>query len=367
MKQMQIGTRKIGKQYPCFIIAEIGTGHLGDEKKAFELIDAAGEAGADCVKFQLVYADEILHPLAGAVDLPGGKIELYKRFKNLEQPLDFFKNLKLYTEKAGLFFLCTPFGPDSASRLKQIGVGAIKIASPELNYTLLLNKVAAYGLPVIISTGVALLKDIEQALSVIRNNVAILHCITAYPAPEEEYNLSLLPFLEGIFGVPVGISDHSLDPVLVPVLSRLNGACIIEKHFTLTKTGAGLDDPIAVTPVEFAQMVQYVRKAEVEAKESTIGQLIKMYGEERINLVLGDGVKRLAPSEESNYKTTRRAIQARHDVKKGDIFSLSNTGIYRSEKNLVPGLEPEFQNMIIGKKAKRDIRAGQGITWEDIL
>lgn len=363
---MQIGKRKVGKQYPCFIIAEIGTTHLGDETKAYELIDAAGDAGADCIKFQLIYADEILHPLTGAVLLPGGKVNLYERFKELERPPEFYKRLKEYTEKRGLAFLCTPFGPASLALLEQMGVDAIKIASPELNHLPLLKQAAAYGKPVILSTGVSLLKDIELALSIIKDRAILLHCITAYPAPEEEYNLCLLPNLAGIFGVPVGVSDHSMDPVLVPVLSRINGACIIEKHFTLTKSGAGLDDPIAITPDEFKRMAESIRKAEEEEGEKTLSRLKETRGDEKIKAILGDGIKRLAPSEKNNYKTTRRSIHARDDIEAGDVFSPENTGIYRSEKNLLPGLEPEYLPLITGKRSRRKVSAGQGISWDDV-
>lgn len=364
---MKIGKHEIGKQYPCFIIAETGTAHCGDLNRAFQLIDAAHDAGADCVKFQLVYADEILHPLSGLVALPGGTINLYQRFKELEQPPDFYKKIKDYTEKKGLFFLCTPFGLKSAALLKNMGVKAMKIASPELNHVSLLKTVASYDLPVILSTGVSLLKDIEQALFLIKKQVILLHCITAYPAPEEEYNLSLLPFLEGICGVPVGISDHSLDPFLVPVLSRIYGACLIEKHFTLSNSGTGLDDVIALVPDEFRRMVGGIRKAEKDGYEKTLTRLKQIYGTKRIDLISGDGVKRLAPSERENYSTSRRSIHARTEIRKGEILMNENLGVFRSEKNLIPGLDPAFLSIITGKRTKRKVAAGQGISWDDIL
>jgi sialic acid synthase SpsE len=364
---MRIRNKHIGKQYPCFIVAEIGTTHCGNETRAYDCINAAYDAGADCVKFQLIYADEILHPLSGGVKLPGGMINLYERFKTLERPPGFYQRMKEYTEKKGLVFLCTPFGPGSITQLRSMGVDAIKIASPELNHFPLLELAASYGKPVILSTGVSLLKDIEKALAVIREQAILLHCITAYPAPEEEYNLSILPHLEKIFGVPAGISDHSSDPVLVPVLSRINGACIIEKHFTLSKSGTGLDDPIALTPEEFREMVNGIRKAEKEGNEKTLLSLKKLYGEEKIRKTLGDGRKKLAPSERDNYATTRRSLHAREEIRKGEIFTHKNTGIFRSEKNLAPGLGPEFLPVITGKTAQRDISPGQGISWEDLL
>ncbi|MBN2534978.1 MAG: N-acetylneuraminate synthase family protein [Spirochaetales bacterium] len=364
---MQIGKRKIGRQYPCFIVAEIGTTHLGDKSKAFQLIDAARDAGANCVKFQCIYADEILHPLTGAIDLPGGKIDLYERFRALEKPPEFYMRIKEYTEKKGLIFLCTPFGPASIALLKQMEVDAIKIASPELNHLPLLREAAVYGKPVILSTGVSLLSDIELALSIVKDQAVLLHCITAYPAPEKEYNLSILPHLEGIFGVPVGVSDHSLDHILVPVLSRIKGACIIEKHFTLSHSGKGLDDPIALEPPDFRSMVERIRTTEEAKLENELSWLMERYGEETVNEILGHGIKRLAPSEKNNYGTTRRSVHTLHDIQEGEVFSPGNTGIFRSEKNLKPGFEPRLLPVIIGKRAKRKIPAGQGITWDDIF
>jgi sialic acid synthase SpsE len=362
-----LGNYIIGSHSPCFIIAEIGTAHCGDLDKAYRLIDAAGAAGADCVKFQLVYADEILHPATGLVDLPGGRIDLYKRFKNLEKPASFYQHIKEYTEKQGLFFLCTPFGLQSARDLHAMNVAALKIASPELNHFPLLEEAAGYGIPLLLSTGVSRLQDIEQALSRIPGPVILLHCITSYPAPEVEYNLSILPFIGRIFGSWVGVSDHSLDPLAVPVLSCLFGARVIEKHFTLSREDPGLDDVIALPPGEFATMVEGVRRAEGMSWEEAFEWVKGIYGEEKVDRILGDGVKRLAPSEQDNYNTTRRSIHAVRDIEAGDVVGREDIGLFRSEKNLAPGLAPDFLPVIIGKRNIRKIPAGQGISWDDFL
>ncbi|MDR1178291.1 MAG: N-acetylneuraminate synthase family protein, partial [Spirochaetaceae bacterium] len=229
-----------------FIIAELGTGHNGDRVRAGELIDAAAQSGADCVKFQIVYAGEILHPKTGTVSLPGGDIALFERFKDLELPPDFYAEMKEKAEKQGLFFLCTPFGPRSAGELRGLAPGAVKIASPELNYTALLELIGSWDLPVFLSTGISLLADIEAALAFFsREKVCLLHCVTSYPAPPEDYKLRLITTLSGIFGCAVGLSDHSMDACLVPVLAAALGARAIEKHFCLSRSGSGLDDPIA--------------------------------------------------------------------------------------------------------------------------
>jgi len=244
------------------VIAELGTGHGGSAAKARELVDAAAAAGAGCVKFQLVYADEILHPNTGVVPLPGGPVRLYDRFRELEMEESFFADMKAYVESKGLVFLCTPFGLRSARILRSLGVALMKIASPELNHDELLEETASYGLPTLLSSGVSRLSDIERALERFpREDVCLLHCVTAYPAPPEDYNLRVLGSLAAVFGVSVGVSDHSLDPVLVPALAVAEGAVAVEKHFCLSRDDDGLDDPVALPPGDFARMVRAVRDA----------------------------------------------------------------------------------------------------------
>ncbi|MCL2601231.1 MAG: N-acetylneuraminate synthase family protein [Treponema sp.] len=350
-----------------FIIAELGTSHGADPVKARQMIHAAAEAGADCVKFQMVYAREILHPNTGKVALPGGNIDLYKRFEELQAPLSFFRVMKEEAEALGLVFLCTPFGLQSAGELRALSPACVKIASPELNYTALLEEVAGYGTPVFLSSGVSTLGDIEAALGVLGNaQVCLLHCVTAYPAPETDYNLRLLENLRAVFGVPAGVSDHSLDPCLVPVLATALGATVIEKHFCLSRDGGGLDDPVALTPADFARMVEAVRQAEQRPPEETLAEMRRSRGEELVQRILGDGVKRLAPSEAANYQLTNRSVHALRDIDAGEIIGHDMVASLRSEKNLRPGLPPSWEKLMIGRRAARCIPAGQGIRFEDI-
>jgi sialic acid synthase SpsE len=361
-----IGGRNVGAGAPCFIIAELGTSHLGSAAKARELTDAAAEAGADCVKVQLVYADEILHPLSGIVDLPTGKIELYRHFKDFELDVSFYRSLKKYVEKRGLVFLCSVFGLRSARELRAMGAGAIKIASPELNHFPLLREVSSYGLPLLLSSGVSTLGDIEKALAIVGKKAVLLHCVTSYPAPEEEYNLRVLGSLRSVFGVETGVSDHSLDPILVPALSVLNGACVVEKHFTLDKSGTGLDDPIALEPAAFASMAGRIREAEREPA-AVRAFLETGYGSARVSRVEGSGIKSLAASEKGNYERTNRSIHALSDIRRGEIISEGSVAVLRTEKKLRPGLSPEFLSMVIGARALRAIPAGEGVEWEDVV
>jgi sialic acid synthase SpsE len=353
------------------IIAELGTSHGADPAKARELIAAAAEAGAECIKFQIVYAHEILHPNTGEVTLPGGKIRLYDRFKELELDPSFFARMKEEVEKRGLLFLCTPFGIQSARELRALEPKFIKIASPELNHTPLIREIASFRLPALLSTGVSRLGDIEEALELLSGEgemppVCLLHCVTAYPAPEKDYNLRVLESLRAVFGTAVGVSDHSMDPELVPVLAAAMGAAAVEKHFCLSREDPGLDDPIALPPEAFARMVRGVRRASALGPEKTLEAVVRERGRDTVEAILGDGVKRLAPSERANYGRTNRSIHALRDIEEGETISPGMMGILRTEKTLRPGLPPSWETRIAGRKARIFIPSGEGIRFEDL-
>lgn len=348
------------------VIAEIGTSHAGDLARALDLVDAAAQAGADCAKFQCVYAEEIVHPNTGIVPLPGGPVPIYDRFRALELDEKFYAAVKERTEARGLFFLCTPFGLRSARLLRRLGVQAMKVASPELNHLPLIDELASYGLPTILSSGVSTLADIERSIGRLACPVLLLHCVTAYPAPAEEYNLRVLRGLSEVFGVPTGVSDHSADPVLVPSLAIASGAVAIEKHICLSRQDPGLDDPIALPPGDFAAMVKAIRRAAEVSAQATIAALTDSYGAHTVEAVLGDGVKRLAPSEAGNYSRTNRSIHALQAIKRGEVFSEKNLALLRTEKVLRPGLAPELLHSILGRVARRAIPSGEGIEWEDV-
>jgi sialic acid synthase SpsE len=384
----RIGDRRFDSGHPL-IIAEIGTGHGGSLERARELVAAAAESGADCAKLQCVFADEIIHPNTGVVPLPGGDIPLYERFRELEEGEDFYASLKEDSESRGLLFLCTPFGLRSARLLRKIGCSFMKVASPELNHFVLLDELASYGLPTILSSGVSTAADIDRALgrfarspgymdpaadtaavvgarpSSLRN-LALLHCVTSYPAPETDYNLRVLGSLGALFGVPVGVSDHSLDPILVPALAIASGGSIVEKHICISRGADGLDDPIALEPEDFARMARAVREAGRRGREETVAALVLDYGADKVEGVLGDGVKRLAPSEAANYRRTNRSLHAMRAIRAGEVYGESDVAALRSEKILRPGLDPELLPMVLGRRAMRDIASGEGIEWEDV-
>ena len=372
------------------IIAEIGTSHEGSVEKARQLVDAAAGAGADCIKFQWVYADEILHPDTGFVELPTGKIPLYERFTQLECDKSFYKEMLDYVHSKGCTFCCSPFGLRSLEELLEIQPDYVKIASPELNHFPMLEKLAEYRqrqketaatgseaipVPVIVSTGVSKLCDIEKALEILgRENVSLLHCITSYPAPEEEYNLRLITNLKNIFGVACGVSDHSLDPILVPALSVACGSTIIEKHITLSRQTMGLDDPVALEPEQFAVMVHVVHQSEavlrhygeLEGVVRIKEQISEQFGD-KVEKVLGSGVKVLAAAEKANYGRTNRSLHFMHDMKKGEVIRADDIGVLRTEKVLTPGLGPEFLQTVIGAELSCDVESGDGVEWRHLI
>ena len=368
------------------IIAEIGTSHQGSLEKAKELIDAAAASGSDVIKFQWVYADEILHPDTGFVKLPTGNIPLYQRFKQLECPLSFYKELLDYTHSKNCKFCCSPFGVRSLNELLSINPDIVKVASPELNHFPMLKALSDYRnaqkkrgenpVPVIVSSGVSKLCDIEKALEILgTEKVSLLHCITSYPAPESEYNLRLITNLKNIFGIECGVSDHSLDPILVPVMSFYCGGTIIEKHFTLSKETDGLDDPVALNPEQFALMVHVVHQTEVTlkhygqetGKKRIFEQLSEQFGAQKLSEVLGDGVKKLAPAESANYGRTNRSLHFMHDMKKGEVIKAQDIGVLRTEKILTPGISPEYLDFVVGKVLQQDVTSGSGVEFKFLV
>ncbi len=368
------------------IIAEIGTSHEGSLEKAKLLIDAAADCGADAAKFQWVYADEILHPKTGFVDLPTGRIPLYERFKQLECEVDFYKAALDYAHSKNLQFVCSPFGLKSLAQLLELNPDAVKIASPELNHFPMLRALAQFRsqqisrgekpVRVIVSSGVSKLKDIEAALEILgKENVALLHCVTSYPAPEDDYNVRLVSTLREIFGVETGISDHSLDAILVPCLASAEGATCFEKHITLSKKTSGLDDPVALEPEQFAQMTQALRQCEAalshygreRGRQEIIRQISMQYGSARVEKVLGSGAKKLAASEEKNYGRTNRSLRYVNKCSYAHILQESDIGVLRTEKILAPGIPPEFLERVIGKRLARQVESGDGVQFEDFM
>ena len=391
-----------GRLHEPVAVAEIGTAHGGDLQRGLDLIDAAADAGAHVAKVQVVFAEEILPPEAGLVPLPGGPTPLYEVFRALERPAGFYAALAERAEKRGIGFLASPFGEKSVRLLEDIGVEAWKVASPELNHEPLLERLAATGLPLILSTGVSLPEDIDRALEVITGAcrpaesvgrpspggpghtsqasgnppsgfapsaeppVVLLHCLTSYPAPEDQANLRAVPALAAAYGVPAGLSDHSRDPVLLPSLAVALGAVLVEKHITLDRSAGGLDDPVALTPGDFARMTVAMERFAGRALPAAVDDLAGGFGRERVESCLGGGAKTLAPAEAANYGRTNRSLHAVGALAAGTVLTEENTALLRTEKVLRPGIPPHSRREAYGKRLVRPVAPGDGITWEDI-
>lgn len=369
--EFECSGKVFSSQHP-FIIAELGTSHMGSVERGRQLIDAVSDCGCDAVKFQIVYANEILHPASGYVKLPQGDVLLYERFKELECDLSFYAELADYARSKSLMFSASVFGERSLQDLIKLKPDFFKVASPELNYHELIRAIASYDLPLILSTGVSRLADIEGAIEVagvhMRSSLAILHCITSYPAPETEYNLSLIENLSHIFGIPVGLSDHSMHPFFVPLLSLTFGSCIIEKHLCLSKKEKGLDDKIALEPQDFSLMCKTIRKMEGKKFDAVREYLLQQgISEEAIKNACGQGIKKLALSEQKNYERTNRSLHYVESMKAGDIIKEEDIVVVRTEKVLSVGLSPQLKDVVVGSRLQKDVSCGAGVSFDDII
>jgi len=349
MINLQIGSRTIGDGEPCFIIAEAGVNHNGDINLARKLIDAAKEAGADAIKFQTFKAEEVVTPYAEKAGYQKettspneSQLEMIKR---LELSKKDFEVLCGYAGEKGIIFLSTGFDKGSADLLERLGLPAFKIASGEINNFPFLKYIAAKGKPVILSTGMSTLKEVEEAVSVLRGDgiekIILLHCVSCYPAKIEDTNLRAMETLKQTFDLPVGLSDHS-SGVIMSIAAVALGACVIEKHFTLDKNLPGPDHKASLKPQELREMVGAIRDVEK---------------------ALGDGVKRPVPAEEDIKMVARRSIVAITDIPEGSIITQEMLDVKRPGT----GIKPSKLDIVIGKKAKKHIKSGELIAFANLL
>lgn len=345
MRAIEISKKKIGNGEPTFIIAEAGSNHNGKLDVAKRLIDTAVEAGADAVKFQTFRADKLYPKEAGYADYLETKKSIYDIIKEMEMPYEWIPELFDYCKENDIIFLASSFDEDSANKLTEVGVEAFKIASYESNHLPLIRHVAKKGKPIIMSTGLATIGEIEESLDTIysqgNEKVVLMHCVAKYPAPLEHMNLRVIETLKRVFDVAVGMSDHTRDPFTVPLAAVAIGANAVEKHFTLDNNLPGPDHKFAVEPDELKAMTEGIRG---------------------IEKALGSQIKKITPVEEELFKFARRRVHAIKNIKKGEIFSEKNIAILRSGK-LSQGMAPKFWDLLIGKAAADDIAQGEGVTF----
>jgi len=344
MTYLKIANREIGNNEPCFIIAEAGVNHNGDVNLAKKLIDAAREAGADAVKFQTFKVEALVTESADKApyqkESTGNRESQFEMIKKLELSTENFQELSDYAQEKGIIFLSTPFDRGSVDLLDEIGVPAFKVGSGEITNFPLLKHIARKKKPVILSTGMAILGEIEEALTAIRQDgvdeIILLHCVTCYPAKIEDVNLRAMETLRQAFRLPVGLSDHTLG-ITVPIAAVALGACTVEKHFTLDKKLPGPDHQASLEPGELKGMIKAVRDVEK---------------------ALGNGIKRLNMAEEENRGVVRRSIVARVDIPAGAVIVEDMLDIKRPGN----GVEPKFIDLLIGRKVKVAIKQDEIIT-----
>lgn len=348
-QHVTINEKSIGENQPVYVIAEAGSNHNKDFNTALRLIDAAAAAAADAVKFQLFTAEKLYPKNAGIASYLAKDYEnIYDLIRSMEMPREWLPKLVAYCKKKKIEFLCSPFDEESADALDAVGVTAFKVASSECNHVKLIEHIAKKGKPVILSTGLSELGEIEEAVNIIRrhhDNLIIMHTVVNYPAEIKDTNLLYVRYLNEVFLCPSGLSDHSLDPLLLPIAMTAIGGKIIEKHFTLDKTSAGPDHKFAIEPDELSAMVTAIRSTEAALKH-------------RQNKIL--------TSEQELVEVSKRAVQATKNIKKGEVLTPSNMAILRPGKN-PKGVAPKFYDRIVGKKVSKNIKEGGGIRLDDLL
>lgn len=337
---MTINGREIGAGHPVYVIAELSANHHQDFDQAVRLVRAVKEAGADAVKLQTYTPDTLtLRSDRPEFRVGGGTLwdgrTLYDLYAEAYTPWDWQSKLKEIANEMGLDFFSTAFDPSSVEFLQELGVPVHKVASFELVDIPLIEKMARTGKPLILSTGLATEEEIAEAVAAARkagaSEIALLKCTSAYPAPPEEMNLRSIPYLVEKFGVPVGLSDHTLG-IAVPVAAVALGACIVEKHFTLSRNIPGPDSAFSLEPDEFRAMVEAIRTA-----EKALGQ--PRYG---------------GNPRENASRVFRRSLFVVKDVKTGDAFTPENVRSIRPGH----GLAPKYLSSVIGKRATLNVAAG---------
>ena len=333
------------------IIAEAGVNHNGDMPTAKNLIDVAAEAGVDFVKFQTFKADDLVSKEAKQAEYQKKNIgreadTQYQMLKNLELSDDEHSELIYYAKSKGTQFFSTAFDVKGLDYLNSLGFDQFKVPSGEITNYPYLKKLAKLGRPVILSTGMADMQEIRDALNVLQQgvsieNITVLHCNTEYPTPMEDVNLKAMLSIKEEFGVKIGYSDHTLG-IEVPIAAVALGATVIEKHFTLNRNLPGPDHRASLEPDELNAMVSSIRNIE--------------------QAICGNGQKKPSTSEKKNKKVVRKSIHLKTELQEGEIIS---------EENMIPlrpgdGISPMEWESVKGRRAQRYIKAFEKLQWGDL-
>jgi N-acetylneuraminate synthase len=347
-KEIKIGSRLIGHGHPAYLIAEIGANFDGSIDKAKRLIDAAREAGADCAKFQTFTTPKIVSEggfsmmqLKGVHGSWGRTVS--EVFKDAEFPHEWHQEIYDYCKKVGIDFATSPYDYDAVDLCMKLDVPFIKIGSGEITWLEMLTYIAKTGKPLMMATGDATMSEIDEAVRTIEaagnHNLILMQCITNYPSKIDSANVNVLKTYQSAFDLLTGYSDHAPGPV-VALASVVLGACVIEKHFTLDKKDKGPDHPHSMNPVEFRQMVDFVRE---------------------IEKAMGSTRKEVVSEEGETVYVQRRCLYARNDLHKGQTVTASDIDVLRPAL----GIPPKYKSIIVGKTVNCDIKKGQPLFWEN--
>lgn len=331
---IQIGDRRIGPGHPAFLVAEIGANHEGDLGRALDMVGEAGRAGVDAVKFQSFLAANFVVPSDPS----------YAELERLQMPRDWYATLQQACAEAGVLMFSTATNDITLEWMAALRFPCYKVASAHVTYYPLLERAARLGQPMILSTGFSTMAEIGRAVEVIggagNRQLAVLHCVGDYPMRPEDANLRVMETLRGMFGCPVGYSDHAVG-ASVAVASAALGADVVEKHFTLDRSMPGEDHQIALEPAELASLVAAVR--DVEAAR-------------------GSPVKRLTPNEERSRSQVRRTLHAAIEIPAGTVLAPKMVAVVRPSD----GLSPDQLPLVLGRVTRTALAAGQAITWETV-
>ena len=335
---IRIGKRNVGEGEPCFIIAEAGVNHNGDIRLAKSLVDAACEAGADAIKFQTFRASRLVTRDAEKAEYQvkndaAGETTQFGMLEKLELSEEDFRALSAYAKKKGILFLSTAFDEESLDLLIRLHVPAFKIPSGEITNIPSIARIAREKKPVILSTGMSTLDEVEDAVRCLQEHgcreIILLHCTTSYPAPPASVNLRVMDTLRDTFRLPVGYSDHT-EGCLVPVAAVARGASLIEKHLTLDRTLAGPDHAASIEPAELKRLITAIRKLET---------------------VLGTGEKRPDACEIGNRAVVRKSVVAAEQIPRGSVLTASMLALKRPGT----GIGPKYLKELLGKRATMTI------------
>lgn len=330
---LTIAGRPVGTEHPCFIIAEAGVNHNGCIDRALQLVDVAAEAGADAVKFQTFRAAKLVTadaPKAAYQQRTSGAGETqFEMLRRLELSEEHHRVLLARCRERGILFMSTPFDEESADFLDELGVALFKIPSGEVTNIPYLEHLATKRKPLIVSTGMCSLGEVETAVTTLEaagcRDFALLHCVSNYPADPADVNLRAMQTMAAAFGVPVGYSDHTLG-IEVGIASVAAGACVLEKHYTLDRSLPGPDHAASLEPDELAQLIRGVRTVEA---------------------ALGNGRKQAAASEANTASVARKSLVAACDIPAGARLTLDLIAVKRPGTGLPPAMRPHLLNRTV--------------------